>query len=279
MKSRSPVTPPAQPYRRIAALAVYSAALLVVIAGCGPRPKAEAGLVSKVGIVILAQTEGAAVPTGEAAFVELAEARTKGLMESSLSPAVGTCTVGDAAVAFTGTAATAPGGARLNVANGVLSVDGLVYGELQPTHTGAYRLAGATEPLPVAGLTLTVPAGTTFAGVDSLAVPTGSQPELAAGFDASAIGLDTEFHWQAGAETATLVLIGTGSGVTFSCFADDAAGSFAFPEETRTELSAAGFTTGELNLLGRLTTSTTTVGDSDLLLVGALRITSVGGAR
>lgn len=277
MKSRSPVAPPAHPRRRLTALAVYSVALLVVIAGCGPSPKVEPDLVSKVGVVILAQTEGAAAPEGQATFVELTEARAKDLLEGSLSPAVGTCIVGALGAAATGAVAPAPGGARLNVANGALRVDGLPYGELRPTDAGAYGLVGATAPLPASGLTLTVPAGATYGGVDSLTVSTGSQPALAAGFDASTISLDTEFLWEAGSGAATLLLFGAGSGVTFSCFADDAAGSFEFPEATRGELSAAGFTTGELNLLGRLTTTTATVGDSDLLLVGALRISTLGG--
>ena len=272
----APGTPLAHSLTRRVALAVCGGAMLTLVAACGPTPKDESGRVRRVGVVILTQSSAAATPAGQAAFVELTEARTRASMEYALNPAVGTCTVGAPHAAGAGAVEAAAGGARLNVGTAGLNANGLPFGELQPTGTGAYRLSGATGPLPVAGLTLTVPNGAAYPGVDALAVATGQTPVLAAGIDASAIGLDTEFRWQPSSGAATLLLMGTGSGVAFSCFADDAAGSFEFPEATRSELAAAGFTLGQLGVLGRLTTTTATVGESDLLLVGVLRLVALG---
>lgn len=279
MSDRSAEATSARPRLRQAGLVALGFAILMVLGSCGPRPNAEPDLVQTVGVIILVQTEGAANPEGQAVFVELNEARAKELMENSLGPALGTCTVGSHSAAVAGAVATVPGGARLSVANTVFNVDGIEYAEMRPTDTGAYRLTGAAEPLPATGLTLSVPASAYYEGVGSLAVSTGTPPTLEPGFDATAIGLDTQFRWQASSGAGTLLLIGTGSGVTFSCYADDTAGEFTFPEATRSELTAAGFTTGKLRVLGRLATTTATVGSSDLLLVGALRLTDLGEER
>lgn len=278
MNHRSPNAPGTPLARSLTkrVVAVCGGAMLIVVAACGPAPKDESGRVRSVGVVILAQSSAPVAPAGQAAFVELTEARKAASLENALNPAVGTCTVGAPQTAGTAEVEAAAGGARLNVGTAVLKVTGLPYGELQPTGTGAYRLSGATGPLPAAGLTLTIPNGASYPGVDALAVATGKAPVLAAGFDASAIGLDTEFRWQPSSGAATLLLMGTGSGVNFTCFADDAAGSFEFPEATRTELAAAGFTLGQLGVLGRLTTTTATVGETDLLLVGVLRLVEPG---
>ena len=279
MESRPSTAPTRRLRMRRATLASYGILLLAMIAGCGPGPKEDTDLIRKVGVVILSQADGTAQPEGQAAFVELADARARNLMASALSASVGTCMVGTPGNPASGSLVEAPSGARLSVANAVFTVDGRPYGQLQPTESGSYQLTGTTGPLPGAGLALTLPASTTFGGVESLSIPTGTAPLLAPGFDASAIRSDTEFRWQPGSSAATVLLMGSGAGVTFFCVAEDAAGTFAFPQTTRADLAEASFTTGQLAVVGRLTTTSAPVGDSNLLLIGALRLSNLGVDR
>lgn len=279
MKHRSPIAPPQRLHRRRVALAVYGVALLLVTAGCGPKPKEEADLLRNVGVVILSQVNGADTPTGQATFVELTEVRARNLMETALGADVGTCTVGSPDHSGTSSLAEAPGGARLSVADGVFTVDGQPYGQLRSTGSGAYELADTIAPLPPAGLMFTLPSSTTFGGVEALPVATSTALKFAPDFDATAVRTDTEFRWQPGSNGDAVLLMGTGATATFVCLVDDTPGTFAFPQETRNDLADAGFTTGQLTVVGRLATTSAAVGDSDLLLVGALQLTNLGAER
>lgn len=269
----------AQAPARATKLALVFALLTLVIAGCGPTPLPEPDTVNRVGVVLLSQADGAALPTGQAAFVRLTEPRSSDLLDNVLSGDVGTCVVAGQAAASAGPVAGTFGGTRLSVPSIALASNGSPFARLRQVEHGTFVLEEAGGPLPSTGLTLSVPAGGAFPAFNNVAVATGEPPELASGFDPNAIEVATEFRWTAGAAGAALLLIGSGNGVTFSCLADDAAGAFSFPEETRDALTAAGFSSGGLETLGRLSTSSVTDGASARLVVGTLRLASLGVAR
>lgn len=279
MKNWAPSTTSARPKLRGATIALISLALALVIASCGPNPKPETDAISRVGVVLLSQVGDSAIPTGHGSFAQLTQERAKELMEQPLGAEVGTCTVMQLGSGVAGPIVNAPNVGRLSVPDLNLAANGVAYAQLQQAESGSFTLVGATAPLPSSGLTVSLPASSTFPAFNNMAVATGEAPILEAGFDPDAIDTTTEFRWVAGESGAAMLLIGSGNNVTFSCLADDAPGAFSFPEETRDALTSAGFVTGNLETLGRLSMSSATDGGSAQLLVGTLRLASLGATE
>ena len=105
----------------------------------------------------------------------------------------------------------------------------------------------------------------------------GQAPAPADAFDTSAVTVGTEFAWNPGTVGAALLLVGASDdgSVAYSCLADDAAGTFRFPETTRDELTSAGYDSGNLATLARISATQARSG-SALLLVNTVRLTDLG---
>lgn len=253
------------------ALAV--ACLVTVLASCKPQEQLEPGSVDRVGVVLLSQAPTGAV-TGQATFMALASARAEQWLAEPFGDQVGACRVATASAAAADPTAPTNGGNRLLAGDVTLLAGGNAYGALTRGADDRYHLEGGTTPLPAA-LTVRLAATGAFPAFAGVAVDTGSEPTVAPGFDASGVTVDTVFGWIPGVTRAAVVLVGSSNGVSYSCVADDALGTFAFPDETRQELTDAGFTTGRLDVLGRISTTQARSG-SALLMVNTLRLANTG---
>lgn len=253
-----------------------TAVLALLLAGCKPPQQADPTKVEKVGLVLLNAGVGTGDASGQASFVELTAARAEELMRSPFGSQVGTCTVSTSQAPEDGSVSAAPGGASLLAGDITLRVAGKVYGLLERGDDGRYTLR-ASDPLPAAGLSLKLAGTGAFPAFNDVAVSVGRTPELADGFDASAVTVGTEFAWNPGTPGAGLLLVGTSDdgAVAYSCLADDAAGKFRFPEDTREELTSAGYASGSLATLARISTTQARSG-SALLLVNTVRLTDLG---
>ncbi len=275
----SKLNPRVTSYARWRWLGIVSACLAILLAGCQNPAQPKPGTVDRVGLVLLNQTAAAGVPTGQASFVALSAARAEELMKNPFGTQVGTCVVSAAAAPASGAVGAGATGSRLNAGDLLFSTAAGAYGLLERDEDGRYSMR-TTEPLPESGLTLQLAGTGAFPAFSDVAVNTGPAPELAHGFDAGAVTAETEFGWTPGAANGAILLIGTGAGtggmVSYSCLAQDELGHFAFPEATRAELTAAGFTTGGLDTIVRISTTQARVGTA-LLLVNSLRTTVVGG--
>lgn len=251
------------------------ACLAAVLVSCDKQPApADPTTVDRVGIVLLSQTSEAGAPAGQATFVELGAARAQELMENPFGEQVGTCRVSVAGAASDGAIVPAPGGQRLNAGSVVLRADNAPYGTLVRGQDDRYGFQATPDPLP-ASMSLRVQGTRAFPGFGDVAVSTGAAPELSSAFDTGNVTASTQFAWTPGAAGAVVLLVGSDGDVTFACVADDAAGTFKFPEVARDELTGAGFDGGTLDVIGRITTTKARSG-SALLLVGALRLAYVG---
>jgi hypothetical protein len=236
-----------------------------------------------VGFVLLSETgaDGAREVSGEGTFAARDEPLVEAFPGDPFEDPSGSCLVTDGSAGggpprpdTSGTPASA--GSTL-----VVREAGGTYATLVSEADGAYRSGGGTAPevpLPAAGLTLDVPGDVFPAFSDAPFVAT-DPFALAAGFDPSAIGVDTRFAWEgSGAADAVALLIGGDGDAVFSCVVPDD-GSYEFDEATREALSDAGFASGALRSAGRLTIGSVTEGDA-VLLLGVLRLTSfdLGGA-
>lgn len=262
--------------RAVARRGALVACLALVLASCQPpERKPEAAAIDRVGLVLLSQ--GASAAGGQATFVKLPTARAEELLANPFGAQLGTCQVAVGAAALPGAVTGAPSGDRLSAAAVELRTSAGAFGKLERGAEGRYSLTGATEALPES-LTLRQAASGVFPAFASVQVDTGAAPALAPGFAATAVSAETRFGWLPGKAGAAVVLVGSSGNVTFSCVADDALGAFSFPAETQAELAEAGFGTGTLDSIGRITTTKARSG-SALLLVSALRTTHPGGPR
>jgi hypothetical protein len=156
-----------------------------------------------------------------------------------------------------------------------IRASGSAYAELVADGVGAYGLASAPAAtrLPVAALTIDLP-GADFAAFVGAAFADTSPLALDPGFDAGNVTPGTTFAWEPGGADSVAIFVGGGSGVAFSCVVPDD-GSFAFDDDTRAQLEAAGFAAGGLQAAGRLSVASSTVGTSALVL-GVLRLEALG---
>lgn len=258
-------------------VAITIACLTLLLASCKPQPQPDLqpGSVDRVGVLLLSQSAQLAAPSGQATFVELTAVRAEELMNNPFGTQVGSCEVSTAAAPAIGAVAPGVSGNRLLAGNVALKHDGGVYGSLERNLDGRYVLQGATQPLPTTGLSLDLQGNGAFPAFSNVSIDSGQTPELAAGFDASSVTVNTEFEWAPGTAGSAIILVGSSGAVTFSCLVDDLPGRFSFPSATRKELTDAGFGTGSLDTLGRITTHQERA-ESALLLVGAVRLVNVG---
>ncbi|MBW7915539.1 MAG: hypothetical protein H3C53_02460 [Trueperaceae bacterium] len=257
---------------RLAAAAAL-ACLATVLASCRPQDQLAPGSVDRVGVVLLTQAHAGAA-AGQATFVALGTARAERLLAEPFGEQLGTCRVASAAAPGTGPASPAAGGNRLLAGDPTLHVGGSTYASLTRDENDRYHLAGATGPLPAA-LTVDIAATGGFPAFAGVPVDTGSEPVVAPGFDANGVTVDTVFGWTPTTGKAAVLLVGSSGGVSYSCLADDSLGAFVFPDATRQELVDAGFATGTLDTLGRITTTQARSG-SALLMVNTLRLAYPG---
>jgi len=263
--------------RATRAAAIMLACLTLLLASCKPQPQPspQPGSVDRVGVVLLSQSARLGAPSGQATFVELTAARAEELLDSPFGAQVGSCDVSAATAPAAGPMTPGVTGNRLLAGNITLKLDGAAYGSLERGLGDRYALQGATHPLPTTGLTLDLQGNGAFPAFSNVSLDSGPAPELAAGFDASSVTVNTEFEWAPGTAGSMILLVGSSGTVAFSCLVDDQPGRFSFPSATRTELTDAGFTTGSLDTLGRIVTHQQRA-ESALLLVGAVRLVNVG---
>ncbi len=261
--------------------AVVGTCLALLLASCQNQPQPQPGTVDRVGLILLNQAAATGAPIGQASFVALTAARAEELMSSPFGTQVGTCVVSTATAPATGTVGTGAGGSRLNAGDILFSTGSGTYGLLEREDDGRYTMH-TTEPLPTTGLRLRLVGTGAFPAFTNVAINTGTAPELAPGFDPAAVTVDSEFGWTPGSAGSAVLLVGTGTGtagvVAYSCLAQDDLGHFEFPETARADLAAAGFTTGSLDTLARVSTTQARSGTA-LLLVNSLRTTYLGGDR
>lgn len=250
------------------------ALLALTLVGCRPQQQPDPASVDRVGLVLLSQATEVGAPAGQATFVELTTKRAEELMGSPFGAQVGTCDVSAAAAPTGGSVIGAPSGNRLLAGTIQLLTGATAYGSLERGPDGRYSLPAALAPLPTDGLSLQLAATGAFPAFNNVTVATGKTPTLQ-GFDAANITVNTRFGWTPGGANSAIILVGSDGTVAFSCVADDSLGAFSFPEATRAELTNAGFGTGSLDTLGRLTT-TQARASSALLVVGALRLVNLG---
>lgn len=250
------------------------ALLALTLVSCRPQPQPDPASVDRVGLVLLSQTGELGAPAGQATFVELTAKRVEELMSSPFGAQVGTCDVSTAAAPSGGSVIGAPSGNRLVAGDVLLRAGATDYGSLERGPDGRYSLPTTIAPLPTSGLTVQLAATGAFPAFNNVTVATGQTPTLL-GFDSANISVDTQFGWTPGTANSAIILVGSDGPVAFSCVADDSLGAFSFPEDTRAELTIAGFGTGSLDTLGRLTT-TQARASSALLVVGALRLVNLG---
>ncbi len=256
---------------------VTIACLTLLLASCRPQPQPEPqpGSVDRVGVVLLSQSQGLGAPSGQATFVKLTAARAEELMNSPFGVQVGSCVVSTTSAPAVGSVAPSASGNRLLAGSVELRSGGESYGLLERGQDGRYALLAATQPLPTSGLILNVHRTGAFPAFTNVAIDPGQTPELAAGFDATSVSVNTEFAWVPGTANSAIILVGSSGTAAFSCLVEDLPGTFSFPEATRAELTDAGFTGGSLDTIGRITTNQVRA-DSALLVVGALRLANVG---
>lgn len=281
MHSAMPQPSTTSPGRARSAAVISACCLALLLASCQKQPQPTPGTVDRVGLVLLNQAAATGAPSGQASFVALTAARAEELMNNPFGTQVGTCVVSNAAAPRIGTVVAGAGGSRLNAGNLVLRTAAGSYGLLERDDDGRYTMH-ASEPLPEAGLSLRLAGTGAFPAFSGVAVNTGKAPQLAGGFDPAAVAADSEFGWTPGSANGAILLVGTGAGtggvVAYSCLARDDLGHFEFPEATRAELAAAGFTTGSLDTIARVSTTQAHSGTA-LLLVNSLRTTYLGGDR
>ncbi len=241
-----------------------------VLVACRPPEGSPAGFVDRIGVVLLSEAPSGKV-SGQATFTRLEAPRAAAQVAAPLGAQVGSCRVTGDVDPSAGPIAPGATGNRLNAGNATFRAGGTDYASLSRTDSGHYQFAGATEPLP-ATLSFDLAVSGAFPSFTDLSVATGTALRLADTVDPDAITTETEFAWDPGEAGSAVILIGSGGGTAFSCLADDATGTFAFPEATRQELAAAGFAGGKLDVVGRITSTQATSGSS-LLMINALRLT------
>lgn len=268
--------PQATPRKLLRYAGLATAVLALTLAACKPPVKADPTKVDKVGLVLLNAGTGAGRASGQAAFVELTAARAEELMASPFGAQIGTCSVSTSGAPSVGTPADAPRGASLLAGDMTLTVGAATYGLLERGDDGRYTLR-ATDPLPASDMKLKLAGTGAFPAFSDVVLKAGAAPELAGGFDPSAVTTATEFAWTPGAAGAALLLVGASAdgAVAYSCLADDAAGTFRFPEATRDELTSAGYDSGNLATLARISATQARSG-SALLLVNTVWSTDLG---
>lgn len=247
--------------------------LVAALVACKPPESTPVGSIERIGVVLLSEAPSGAV-FGQATFTRLGSARPEALLAAPFGAQVGACRVTSAGGSAADPVIPGTNGNRLNAGNVTLRAGGAEYASMTRTDPGSYAFAGAAEPLP-ARLSIDLGATGAFPGFPNLGVAAGAAPELAGEVDLTAITADATFSWQPGEAGAAAILIGSDGGVSFRCLADDAAGTFTFPDATRLELEDAGFTTGTLTVFGRMTTTQATSG-SALLMINILRLANLG---
>lgn len=235
-------------------------------------------MIDRVGLVLLSQVGPTGSPLGQAIFVELGSELTASTFDHPFGAAVGTCMVGLQRMAANALPAAVPSAKRLTAGSITISAGGAGFGTMTGPHDGTYELTDATGPLPNEGVTLSVSASESFPAFPSVSIHPATAPVLDAAFDPADVRLGSEFAWQPGEPGSAVLLMGHGDGVSFSCMADDSAGSFVFPEETKARLSSAGFVSGTLNTVGRMKTVQAVNGGAHLLL-GTVQLAVVGDGR
>jgi hypothetical protein len=124
-----------------------------------------------------------------------------------------------------------------------------------------YEDSEEDQTLPAQGITVTIP-GEDFPAFGDIAPLVVSSPS-----DVNNVTLDTTFTWNAGnSENIFLFYVTQESPPSLAaCYAKDD-GSFTFPDQTKTELEAAGFTTGSFFQPQRISVKVATDDDAYLVL-------------